>query len=28
MVKVSREKPEYFTPEDMQKIQMNAVHFN
>lgn len=28
MVKVSREKPEYFTPEDMQKIQMNAVHFS
>lgn len=28
MVKVSRERPEYFTPEDMQKIQMNAVHFN
>lgn len=28
MVKISREKPEYFTPEDMQKIQMNAVHFS
>lgn len=28
MVKISREQPQYFTPEDMQKIQMNAVHFS
>jgi len=27
MVKISKEKPEYFTPEDMQKIQMNAQFF-
>lgn len=28
MAKISREQPQYFTPEDMQKIQMNAQFFN
>ncbi len=28
MVKISREQPQYFTPEDMQKIQMNAQFFS
>lgn len=27
MVKISREQPQYFTPDDMQKIQMNAQFF-
>jgi hypothetical protein len=27
MVKISKERPEFFTPEDLQKIQMNAQFF-
>ena len=27
MVKISKEQPQYFTPEDIQKIQMNAQFF-
>jgi len=27
MVKISREQPQYFTPDDLQKIQMNAQFF-
>ena len=27
MVKISKEQPQYFTPEDLQKIQMNAQFF-
>jgi tetratricopeptide (TPR) repeat protein len=27
MVKLSKEKPQYFTPDDLQKIQMNAQFF-
>jgi hypothetical protein len=28
MVNISRQTPQYFTPEDMQKIQMNAQFFS
>jgi len=28
MVKISKEQPQYFTPEDMQKIMMNAQFFS
>jgi hypothetical protein len=28
MVSISRQTPQYFTPEDMQKIQMNAQFFS
>jgi len=28
MAKISREQPQYFTPEDLQKIMMNAQFFN
>jgi hypothetical protein len=28
MVKISREQPQYFTPDDFNKIQMNSQFFN